>query len=138
MDHDHCSYWECGEFGHFQHDCPHLNYNGPAQLATDITYIHQPTQTTSNVIYADGHVRKVPKILLDTGPAVSVARYKFLPEEYHQRLIESPGTVGANGMPLNVVGKAKIAVSLGSFRTEEEFTVIRQLERNYDTRFQCL
>ena len=47
------------------------------------------------------------KILLDTGAAVSVAQYEFL--------------------PLDVVGRAKIAVSLGSFSTEEEFTVIRNL-----------
>ena len=67
------------------------------------------------------------KILLDTGAAVSVARYEFLPKEYRQKLTESPGAVGANGMPLDVVGRAKIAVSLGSFCTEEEFTVIRNL-----------
>ena len=35
--------------------------------------------------------------------------------------------MGANGMPLDVVGRAKIAVSLGSFSTEEEFIVIRNL-----------
>ena len=46
---------------------------------------------------------------------------------YRQKLINSPGAVGANGMPLDVVGKAKIAVSLGSFSAEEEFTVIRNL-----------
>ena len=67
------------------------------------------------------------KILLDTGAAVSVVRYDFLPKEYHQGLIESPEAVGANGMPLDVVGKTKMAVSLGSFTTEEEFTVIRNL-----------
>ena len=58
------------------------------------------------------------KILLDTGAAVSVARYDFLPEEYRQGLIESPGAVGAIGMPLDVVGKTKMAVCLGSFTTE--------------------
>ena len=67
------------------------------------------------------------KILLDTGAAVSVARYDLLPEEYRQRLIESPGAVGANGTPLDVVGKTNMTVSLGAFTTEEEFTVIRNL-----------
>lgn len=58
---------------------------------------------------------------------MSIARYDFLPEEYCQKLVESTGAVDANGMPLDVVGKVKIAVSLGSFSTEKDFTVIRNL-----------
>lgn len=30
-DHSHQGYWECGELGHFWHDCPQLNYQGPAR-----------------------------------------------------------------------------------------------------------
>ena len=56
---------------------------------------------------------------LDTGAAVSVARYEFLPEEYCRKLTESPGAVGANVIPLDVVGRAKIALSLGSFSTRK-------------------
>ena len=101
------------------------------RLAKEINYIHQPTQSTNGInaiLYVDGHVGKVPtKILLDTGAAVSVARYDFLQEEYHQKLVESTGAVGASGMPLDVVGKVKMAVSLGLFSTEEEFTVICNL-----------
>ena len=58
---------------------------------------------------------------------MSVARYDFLQEEYRQKLVESTGAVGASGMPLDIVGKVKMAVSLGLFSTEEEFTVIRNL-----------
>lgn len=32
VDHDRRSCWECGEIGHFQRDCPHLNFDGPARL----------------------------------------------------------------------------------------------------------
>ena len=67
------------------------------------------------------------RVLLDTGAAVSVVRYGFLPQEYRQKLTKSPGAVGANSVPLDVVGRAKIAVSLGPFTSEEEFTVIRNL-----------
>ena len=67
------------------------------------------------------------KILLDTGAAVSVARYEFLPKEYRRKLTESSGGVGANGIPLDVVRRAKIALSLESFSTEKEFTVIHNL-----------
>ena len=31
-DHNHRPCWKCGEFGHFQHDCPQLNYDRPARL----------------------------------------------------------------------------------------------------------
>ena len=67
------------------------------------------------------------KVLLDTGATVSVAQCKFWQEIYHWKLIESPGAVGANGMPLDVVKRAKFAVSLGSFSTGKEFTIIHNL-----------
>ena len=73
-------------------------------------------------------VGKVPaKILLDTGATVSVTRYEFLQKEYHHRLSASPGAVGANGTPLDVIGKVKLPVTLGSFSAEEEFIVARNL-----------
>ena len=101
------------------------------RLANEVSYVHRPLQITNSVkgiFYADGLVGKVPtKILLDTGVTVSIAQYEFLPEELHQKLTESTGAWGANGMPLDVVGAAKFAVSLGSFSTEEEFIVIHNL-----------
>ena len=42
-------------------------------------------------------------------------------------MTESSGGVGANGIPLNVVRRAKITLSLGSFSIAEEFSVIRNL-----------
>ena len=72
----------------------------------------------------DGVVGTVPtKILLDTGATVSVARYEFLQREHQERLNALPGAVGANGMPLDVIGKMKVPVTLGPFSAEEEFTV---------------
>ena len=76
----------------------------------------------------DGVVGTVPtNILLDTGATVSVARYEFLQREHQERLSASPGAVGANGMPLDVVGKVKFPVTLGPFSAEEEFTVTQNL-----------
>ena len=76
----------------------------------------------------DGVVGTVPtNILLDTGATVSVAQYEFLQREHQERLSASPGAVGANGMPLDVVGKVKFPVTLGPFSAEEEFTVTQNL-----------
>ena len=44
---------------------------------------------------------------------MSVARYKFLPKEYRQKLTKSPGALGANGIPLDIVGRAKLHESTG-------------------------
>ena len=100
------------------------------RLAEEVTYIHHPTQATANInaiFYADSLVGQVPtKVLLDTRVVVSFAWCKFLLEEYCQKLTKSPGAVSVNSMALDV-RKAKIAVSLGSFSTEEEFTVICNL-----------
>ena len=58
---------------------------------------------------------------------MSVVSYESLTDVYCQRLVESTGAVGANGMPLDVVGRTTMTVSLGSFNAEQEFTVIRNL-----------
>ena len=55
---------------------------------------------------------------------MSVVCYECLPDEYRENLRESPGAVGANGTPLDGVGKVNIGVLLGSYSVEE-FTVIR-------------
>ena len=68
--------------------------------------------------------KHLQKISMDTGAAMSVVCYECLPDEYRENLRESPGAVGANGTPLDGVGKVNIGVLLGSYSVEE-FTVIR-------------
>ena len=58
---------------------------------------------------------------------MSVVSYESLTDVYRQRLVESAGAVGANGMPLDIVGRTTMILSLGSFNAEKEFTVIRNL-----------
>ena len=38
-----------------------------------------------------------------------------------------PNTVAADGLPLEVVGKVEIPVALGDFRTNQDFTVVKNL-----------
>ena len=93
--------------------------------------IHRPALTINNintVLCAGDLVGNMPtEIMLDTGSAVPIVRYKLLPEECCQRMTKSPRAVVANRIPLDVVGRTKVQVSLGSFSIEEEFTVICNL-----------
>ena len=116
---------------------PRASPNG-GRLANKLTHIHRQTKLADNtqdsinaIFYVDGVVGQVPtKILLDTGATVSVARYDFLQDEHQKGFSASPGAVGANGTPLDVVGKVQVPVSLGLFNAEEEFTVTQNLTVN--------
>ena len=58
---------------------------------------------------------------------MSVVRYEFLADKQWHQLSKSPGAVGANGLPLDVPGQTTLTVSLGPFKSEQEFLVIRNL-----------
>ena len=66
--------------------------------------------------------------LLDSGAAVSVVCYAVLSEEMQQRIKRSSSMViGANGVPLEVVGRVTANVVLGKFHHDQEFIVVREL-----------
>ena len=68
------------------------------------------------------------KFLVDSGAAVSVVDESILPQEARQRLRPSTShTIGANGMPLDVVGRASLMVTLASFRQSHDFLIVRNL-----------
>ena len=69
------------------------------------------------------------RFLLDSGAAVSVVRLDALDPEWHSQ-IETKNlrtAVGADGLPLDVVGQVVAPVSLGEFQAVHEFTVVRSL-----------
>jgi len=69
------------------------------------------------------------RFLLDSGAAVSVVRLDALDPEWHSQ-IETKSlrtAVGADGLPLDVVGQVVAPVSLGEFQAVHEFTVVRSL-----------
>ena len=67
------------------------------------------------------------KFLLDSGAAVSVVCYAVLSEEMQQRIKRSSSVViGANGVPLEVVGRVTANVVLGTFHHDQEFIVVRR------------
>ena len=69
------------------------------------------------------------KFLLDSGAAVSVIRFDALDEKWYPDIIAAgPETaIGADGLPLEVVGKVTLPVSLDRFQAQQEFTVVRFL-----------
>ena len=71
--------------------------------------------------------QKNAHILVDSGAAVS-AVHKDLCAGC---LIKTGGpqteTVGANGMPLDVLGQTTLTVQLGDFQVEQDFLVVRDL-----------
>ena len=79
------------------------------------------------VFYVKGMIGTSPtKFLLDTGAAMSALCWDILPEGY-QNQMESVHSkaVGANGLPLEVVGQVTVAISVGGFTCEQRFVVVR-------------
>jgi len=67
-------------------------------------------------------------ILLDSGASMSVIRLNTLPQEFRSRIEEATtAPVGANGTPLDVVGQIKVPVKIGSYQSEQVFTVVNTL-----------
>jgi len=68
------------------------------------------------------------KLLVDSGAAISVVRYDTLPENLRSRMKSpSTATVGANGLPLDVVGEIAVTLTMGSFSAVQTFSVVRNL-----------
>ena len=58
---------------------------------------------------------------------MSVVCYQFLAGHNVQITRQATAAVGANGTPLDVVGHTQLAVTLGTFRTQYQFTIVQHL-----------
>lgn len=84
--------------------------------------------SVSTILYVDGHISDVStKFLIDSGAVMSVVCYQLLAGHNAQITKHATAAVGANGMPLDVVGHTTLTVSLGSFCTQHRFTVVQHL-----------
>ena len=112
--------WVCGEEGHFQRSCPlKLPRASPAggRLATEVNNHSSSGVSLNAVFYVKGMIGTSPtKFLLDTGAAMSALCWDILPEGYRNQMesVHSKA-VGANGLPLEVVGQVTVAISVGGF-----------------------
>ena len=73
------------------------------------------------------------QILLDSGAALSVIRNDALDDRSRKSLTATSKTaIGANGLPLKVMGQVNIDVSLGTFQAAHTFIVVKDLT------FECI
>ena len=82
-----------------------------------------------SVLQVEGSVgSRCVTFLLDSGAAVSVIDQAILPQDIQHRIDPfSAETIGANGMPLDVVGHVPLEVTLGEFQQKQDFVVVRNL-----------
>ena len=99
------------------------------QLApTTINFLFTPFNA-SLVLKVPGHFGSAPvHFLVDSGAAISVARYDAVPS-FQSILSGISDTVAlsASGHSLDVVGKAVLPITVGSLEFEHEFTVVHNL-----------
>ena len=91
---------------------------------------HAPHPQVNSIFRVDEKMGPTQRrFLLDSGAAVSVARLDVLDEKWHSQITAAglKTTVGADGLPLEVVGQVTVPVSLGDFQTSQEFTVVKSL-----------
>ena len=70
------------------------------------------------------------RFLLDSGAAVSVVRCDMLADCWRKDIVPVTGeqnTVAADGLPLDVIGRVVVPVSLGQFNADQEFIVVERL-----------
>ena len=88
------------------------------QLATTISYIHQPQQNMATLInpnfYIHGNIGEKPTdVLFDSGAVISVIHCKLLPDNVNS-MDTTALAISANGAPLDITGQAILPVTLGA------------------------
>ena len=83
----------------------------------------------NSLLFAGGNVgHRCMQILLDSGAALSVIRNDALDDRSRKSLTATSKTaIGANGLPLKVMGQVNIDVTLGRFRAAHTFIVVKDL-----------
>ena len=111
---------------------PSISCNG-GQLATTLTHLHQTCEinstfsSTLTTLYVDGLIGEVAtyKIFIRLWCCYVCICHDFIAN--HQITKATTAVVGANGIPLDVIGHTTLVVSLGTFTTKQKFTIVRQL-----------
>ena len=115
---------------------PQASVEGGRPLALT-SVIHHPVLSTQSKRYSINSVLKVDglignssvQFLLDSGAAVSVARYGALDSFYQKQITtaNTPVAVTANGAALEVIGQVIIPISINGFQFNQLFTMVHNL-----------
>ena len=72
--------------------------------------------------------RKELSVLIDSGATVSAISQEVVGEPYiHRPESEHATTIGANGLPLDVVGHVTLPVAIGDLNAQQDFVVVKNL-----------
>ena len=107
--------------------------------------VHQPihfgcntsagnSNSVNSLLFANGNVGDMPmRMLVDSGAAISVVRNDVLSDSCRKKMTMAQKTaVGANGLPLKIMGQVAVKISLGTFQAIQTLAVVQDLT------FECI
>ena len=88
-----------------------------------------PQHNVHAVLKVNGEVnRKKLFVLIDSGATVSAINQEVVGKPcVHLPESQQSTTIGANGLPLNVVGHVTLPVAIGDFNAQQKFVVVKNL-----------
>ena len=113
--------WSCNERGHVRRDCPRRRPSAGERQRNRPGKFPSPfpsgSMATEAAIAVEGCIGKRPtKLLVDTGSAVTILREDVWKEAVDIRNLEPPlsPVVAANGEQLEICGRSKVSLQVGS------------------------
>ena len=118
--------YRCNKEGHFRRNCPlQKNMDDPeaSQRAQQVCYCISASVRVHGTLGGQN-----VSYLIDSGAAVSVVSYSILSPRARAGVREdAPLTVGANGVPLDVLGTVNLLAVVGKVSVKHSFVVARTL-----------
>eukprot|EP00731_Ephydatia_muelleri_P017894 Em0010g992a len=125
--------YRCGKEGHIRRNC---SYGKETRGVVSDREEERSDRTSLKVcgvnfttLQVQGMLAGRPLgFLIDSGAAVSVVTYGVLPSSIRAKISNvAPIAIGANGSPLDVVGRVNIEITMDTFCTNHSFIVVQKL-----------
>ena len=114
----------CDRKGHTKRYCPFReNDGGNVEQVSEVCYCNSTSLRVQGMLGGQS-----VSFLVDSGAAVSVVSYDILPPSARASINRTaPLTIGANGIPLDVLGTVNVMVVLETIKVHQDFVVARKL-----------